>query len=182
MSLNKDWEYSNNYRGRLGAAKVHGICMTTACHWAKNTSNSGKMLAQRITVSPIAASAMHVVHTRNVDTIQAGGGSFRSRVDKWHKGFFDNMNMPGRCASVQNGGNHDITSSKGVYVISIYGSGGGHTMAFARFSSRSVFFDPNYGQFSCRASALSSFKSNVRRHITDRYPGLQSGSYVYRIG
>lgn len=179
MSLSRDWSYTNNVKGKLGSTSVHGICMTTSCHWAKHTVKAKKALASPIGVSLLAAGAMHVVRTKEQAAIDAAGGSFTGRVDQWHMGFFDSMNMVG-WRYAYGSGVCSPTSNKGVYVLTIYGNGG-HTMAFARFSSRSVFFDPNFGQYSCSASVFSSFKKDIRKFIAATYPGLLNSWFVYKV-
>ncbi|MBC2713410.1 MAG: hypothetical protein HGJ94_21150 [Desulfosarcina sp.] len=154
--------------------------MTTSCHWAKNTVKARKMLTSPIGVSLLAAGAMHVVRSKEQAAVDAAGGDFTGRVDQWHMGYFDRMNMVGRRYANGAGGNCNLTSSKGVYVLTIYGAGG-HTMAFARFSSRSVFFDPNFGQYSCKASLFSSFKNDIRNFLAGTYPSLQNKWYVYKV-
>ncbi len=180
MSLTRDWQYTNNTKGKLGSTTVHGICMTTSCHWAKSSVRARKRLTSPISVNLLAAGAMHVVRTKEQAAVDAAGGSFAGRVDQWHLGFFDRMTMRGQRSASGTGGNCSLPSSKGVYVLTIYGAGG-HTMAFARFSSHSVFFDPNCGQFSCGASIFSSFKKTVRRFLAAAYPTLLNDWYVYKV-
>lgn len=179
MALTQDWSYGNDIKGKLGGILVHGICMTLSCHWAKASLKAGAKLTQAIGVEPNAAAAMHVIRTKEHDAVDKAGGAFDARVEKWHQEFFDRMGLTGTIAHKGKGTNWEISSSPGVYVLTIYGSGG-HTMAFARFASDSAFFDPNFGQYSCHASILSSFKKDVKAHLL-RYTSLQGAWYVYAV-
>jgi hypothetical protein len=175
MALNLDWKYENTTK----AGDVHGICMTTSAHWAKSSARKGQKLGS-LGVNVLAAGAMHVVRSKEHKIVDAGGGSFDTRVDAWHQGFFERLGVTGKVENKGIGTNWDITSASGIYVLTIYGAGG-HTMAFARFNSFSVFFDPNYGQMSCAASIFSSFKADVKAHLKKEYADLLQNWYVYRV-
>ncbi len=179
MALDNDWGFENDIKGKLGTANVHGICMTTSCHWAKNCLKAGQPLTEPPAVDLNAAAAMHVIHTKQQIKIDQGGGDFVQRVDVWHQGYFKCLGMTGTLLYSGNGLNWHVTSSHGVYILTIYGTGG-HTMAFARFPKRSVFFDPNYGQFSCGASVFSSFKKDVKARLL-KYTSLHGDWFIYKV-
>jgi hypothetical protein len=179
MALKQDWLYGNDIKGQLGSTHVHGICMTTSCHWAKNSLKAGTKMTQPPGVDLNAAAAMHVVRTKEQQAVDKAGGAFDSRVGTWHQEYFDRLGLNGTLVHKGNGANWDITSTAGVYILTIYGQGG-HTMGFARFASDSVFFDPNYGQYSCAASILSSFKKDVKARLLN-YTTLQGNWYVYKV-
>jgi hypothetical protein len=179
MALKQDWSYGNDIKGQLGSTHVHGICMTTSCHWAKNSLKAGTKMTQPPGVDLNAAAAMHVVRTKEQKAVDAAGGAFDSRVGTWHQQYFDRLGLNGTVVHKGSGANWDITSRAGVYILTIYGQGG-HTMGFARFASDSVFFDPNYGQYSCAASVLSSFKKDVKARLLN-YTTLQGNWYVYKV-
>ena len=124
--------------------------------------------------------AMHVVRTKEQGKIDQGRGTFRSKVDIWHNVFFDRLGMTGTRVAFGTGTTWDLTSKIGVYVLTIYGAGG-HTLAFARFGSKSVFFDPNIGQYSCNASIFSSFKKDVGAFLEGTYPTLHGDWFVYKV-
>jgi Yersinia/Haemophilus virulence surface antigen len=181
MSLTKDWDYGNDIKGTLGSTNVHGICMTTSCHWAKKSLKLGRKMTEPPGVDLNAAAAMHVVRTKEQRAVDATGGAFDARVETWHQVYFERLNIKGNLLAKGSGPSWDITSKLGVYVLTIYGQGG-HTMAFARFTAESVFFDPNFGQFSCKASLLSSFKKDVKAKLqAPHYANLQGNWYVYKV-
>jgi len=179
MALKQDWPYGNDIKGQSGSTHVHGICMTTSFHWAKNSLKAGKKLTQPPGVSLNAAAAMHVIRSKEQKAVDAAGGTFDTRVGIWHREYFDRLGLNGVLKHKGSGANWEITPATGVYILTIYGQGG-HTMGFARFPDESVFFDPNYGQYSCPASTLSSFKKEVKARLSN-YSTLQDNWYVYKV-
>lgn len=181
MSLSQDWPFGNNIKGTLGSTQVHGICMTLSAHWAKSSLKAGKKLTEPIKVDVNAAAAMHVIRSKEHKIVDSGSGSFSSKVDAWHKVFFERLGMGWNLFASGSGTDYNFTSEHGVYVLTIYGQGG-HTMAFARFPSDSVFFDPNFGQFSCHASIFSSFKKDMKEKVTiPGYANLRREWYIYKL-
>jgi virulence surface antigen len=184
MAVTEDWPTTNNtfrtpdlaHPGRLNA-QPQGTCMSMSTHWLKMCLKFNRKLnGAKEMPHGIATSAMHVKKSSDIDKDPSG-----SR-ESWHQSFFEPLSLKGVLKyNGTNTGTANITSRYGGYLISIYGSGGGHTMAFWRNSNFSAFFDPNAGQYSCRKSIFSSFKKDVSAWLTGTYPTLNQDWYVYKI-
>ena len=187
MSVTLGWADTNNtYKVKTGAGKMsrtgHGTCMSMSSHWAKICLKFGRKLTSKTEMpDDVAMSAAHVKHTRDYKKAPSMG-SEKAEVESWHQRFFEALDLEGSLIANGNGpGSLDITSRRGAYVFTIYGPGGGHSMAFWRGSSYSAYYDPNEGQLSCKASIFSSFKRYVKDDVTQAYPNLNEDWWVYRI-
>ena len=185
MAVSRDWSTSNNtYKipdltkpGHKLNKQEQGTCMSMSTHWLKMCLKYNRKLKSADEMPyGVAMSAMHVKKTWDLDKDPS------SSRESWHQSFLEPLQLQGTLKHQgTNTSTANITSSYGAYLISIYGSGGGHTMAFWRDSSYSAFFDPNIGQYSCAKSVLSSFKKDVVAWLTGAYPTLNRNWYVYKI-
>ena len=180
-TITLDWDCTNNtYRKKAGpkmmTKKGFGTCMSMSTHWAKMCLKHGRKLESRTEMpNDIAMSAMHVRKTWDFNKAKAKGKS-----PDWHGSFFEPLQLKGTLVgSGSNVSTMKVNTGAGAYVFSIYGSNGGHSMAFWRSGGKHAFYDPNLGQ--CSTTKSSALEKDIRKWVVDAYPNLQNAWYVYKV-